>query len=60
MQNDKKKALTKEQLIDSLLEANSSNAEWCKHFTKARLKRGFTVGMLTCLINNSVIKKEVI
>tara|TARA_Y100001937_G_C7002954_1_gene277342 strand:+ start:253 stop:435 length:183 start_codon:yes stop_codon:yes gene_type:complete len=60
MQNDKKKALTKEQLIDSLLEANSSNDEWGKHFTKARLKRGFTVGMLTFLLNNSVMKKEIL
>ena len=55
-----KKPLVKEDLIDLLLEVNSSNTEWCKHFTKDRLKRGFTVGMLTYLINNQITKKEVI
>ena len=55
-----KKPLTKEDLINSLLEVNSSNIEWSKHFTKDRLKRGFTVGMLTYLLNNQITKKEVI
>ncbi len=60
MKNDNKKTLTKEQLIDSLIELNSNNVEWNKHFTKARLQRGFTLGMLTYLLNNQITKKEVI
>ena len=60
MKNDTKKTLTKEQLIDSLIELNSNNVDWNKHFTKARLQRGFTLGMLTYLLNNQITKKEVI
>ena len=60
MKNDTKKTLTKEQLIDSLIELNSYNVDWNKHFTKARLQRGFTLGMLTYLLNNQITKKEVI
>ena len=55
-----KKTLTKKELIKSLLEVNSSNTEWCKHFTYERLNRGFTIGMLTYLLNNQITKKEVI
>ena len=55
-----KKPLTKKELTKSLLEVNSSNTEWCKHFTYERLNRGFTIGMLTYLRNNQITKKEVI
>ena len=53
-----KKTLTKKELIKSLLEVNSSNKEWCKHFTYERLNRGFTIGMLTYLLNNQVTQRE--
>ena len=60
MKNDTKKTLTKEQLIDSLIELNSNNVDWNKHFTKAILQRGFTLCMITYLLNNQITKKEVI
>jgi len=53
----KKAVVTKAQLIDNLCEINRNNAEFNKHFTKDRLKRGFTVSMLTYLLNEQIIKR---
>ena len=53
----KKAVLSKAELIDNLLEIHRNNAEFNKHFTKDRLKRGFTVSMLTYLLNEQIVKR---
>jgi len=49
--------VTKAQLIDNLLESQRSNADFNKHFTADRLKRGFTVGMLAYMLNEQIMKR---
>jgi len=53
----KKADVSKEQLIDNLLEICHNNAEFNKHFNKDRLKRGFTIGMLTYMLNEQINNK---
>ena len=53
----KKAVVSKAQLIDNLLEIHRNNAEFNKHFTKERLKRGFTVSMLTYMLNEQINNK---
>ena len=53
----KKAVVTKAQLIDNLLEIQGSNADFNKHFTKDRLKRGFTIGMLAYMLNEQIVKR---
>ena len=53
----KKAVVSKAQLIDNLLEISRDNAEFNKHFTKDRLKRGFTVAMLTYMLNEQINNK---
>ena len=53
----KKAVVSKAQLIDNLLEISRNNAEFNKHFTKERLKRGFTVSMLTYMLNEQINNK---
>ena len=53
----KKAVVSKAQLIDNLLEICNNNAEFNKHFTKDRLKRGFTIGMLTYMLNEQINNK---
>lgn len=55
--NTKKAVVSKAQLIDNLLEISKDNAEFNKHFTKERLKRGFTVSMLTYMLNEQINNK---
>lgn len=53
----KKAVVTKAQLIEYLSEIYKDNAEFNKHFTQDRLKRGFTVGMLRYMLNDEVIRR---
>ena len=53
----KKAVVTKAQLIDNLCQICHDNAEFNKHFTKERLKRGFTIGMLTYMLNEQINNK---
>ena len=41
-----KKLTEKQRLINEVLLAYKEDSEFNKHFTRARLDRGFTVGML--------------
>jgi len=41
-----KKLTEKQRLINEVLLAYKDDSEFNKHFTRARLDRGFTVGML--------------
>jgi len=53
----KKAVVTKAQLIDNLCQICKDNADFNKHFTPDRLKRGFTIGMLAYMLNEQIIKR---